>query len=109
MACGIFPDQGSTWCPLYWQAEVPQETLKGGDNEPLPCNLRRVNIYKTSAILAELDLLKSTMENRDPVTEGKQTLPKVIQTLAGSIPDTDFSEWASESLADLKLLSRKKP
>ena len=107
MACGIFPDQGSTRCPLYWQAEVPQETLKGGDNEPLPCNLRRVNIYKTSAILAGLDLLKSTME--ETVTEGKQTLPKVIQTLAGSVPDTDFCEWASESLADLKLLSRKKP
>ena len=21
MACGIFPDQGSNWCPLHWQAD----------------------------------------------------------------------------------------
>ena len=21
VACGIFPDQGSNWCPLHWQAE----------------------------------------------------------------------------------------
>ena len=49
------------------------------------------------------------MGKRDPAAERKQTSPKVTQTLSGSIPDTDFSEWASESLADLKLLSRKKP
>ena len=35
MTCGIFPDQGSNWCPLHWQAD-----------SCLPCHKGSPEIYE---------------------------------------------------------------
>ena len=41
-ACGIFPDQGSTPCPLHWQADSQPLRHQGS---PSPCFLIHFYVY----------------------------------------------------------------